>query len=57
MQWAQLVVCAIGAFGLSKLLPLPGLWAVSVAITVYGLENAAVQLGVQERPGPCGGWN
>ena len=39
-QWAQLFVCALGAFGLSKLLPLPGSWAVSVAITVCGLPAA-----------------
>lgn len=39
-QWSQLFVCALGAFGLSKLLPLPGSWAVSVAITVCGLPAA-----------------
>lgn len=41
LQWAQLFVCAIGAFGLSKLLPLPGSWSLSLAITVCGLPAAA----------------
>jgi hypothetical protein len=41
LQWAQLFVCAVAAFGLSKLLPLPGSWSVSVAVTVCGLPAAA----------------
>ena len=41
LQWAQLFVCALAAFGLSKLLPLPGSWSVSVAVTVCGLPAAA----------------
>ena len=41
LQWAQLFVCALGAFGLSKLLPLPGSWSLSLAITVCGMPAAA----------------
>jgi hypothetical protein len=41
LQWAQLFACAVAAFGLSKLLPLPGSWSVSVAVTVCGLPAAA----------------
>jgi hypothetical protein len=41
LQWAQLCVCALAAFGLSKLLPLPGSWSVSVAVTICGLPAAA----------------
>ena len=41
LQWAQLFVCAVAAFGLSKLLPFPGSWSVSVAVTVCGLPAAA----------------
>ncbi len=41
LQWAQLFVCAVGAFGLSKLLPLPGSWALSIAVTICGLPAAA----------------
>jgi hypothetical protein len=41
LQWAQLFVCAVAAFGLSKLLPLPGSWAVSAAVTICGLPAAA----------------
>jgi hypothetical protein len=41
LQWAQLFVCAMAAFGLSKLLPLPGSWSLSVAVTVCGLPAAA----------------
>jgi hypothetical protein len=39
-QWSQLFCCALAAFGLSKLLPLPGSWSVSVAITMCGLPAA-----------------
>src|SRR6478672_9434375 len=41
LQWAQLFVCALAAFGLAKLLPLPGSWSVSVAVTICGLPAAA----------------
>lgn len=41
LQWTQLFVCAVAAFGVSKLLPLPGSWSVSVAVTVCGLPAAA----------------
>lgn len=40
-QWAQLFVCALAAWGLAQLLPLPGTWALSAAITVCGLPAAA----------------
>lgn len=41
LQWAQLFACAIAAFGLSKVLPLPGSWSLSTAVTVCGLPAAA----------------
>ncbi len=45
-QWAQLFVGAVLAFGLSKVLPLPGTWALSVALTVVGIPvGALVALG------------
>jgi hypothetical protein len=39
-QWAQLLVCAVAAYALSTLLPLPGSWSVSVAVTACGLPAA-----------------
>ena len=39
-QWSQLVVCGLTAYALSTLLPLPGSWSVSVAVTVCGLPAA-----------------
>jgi hypothetical protein len=39
-QWSQLVVCGLAAYALSMLLPLPGSWSVSVAVTVCGLPAA-----------------
>jgi hypothetical protein len=39
-QWAQLLVCAVAAYSLSRLLPLPGSWSVSIAVTVCGLPAA-----------------
>jgi hypothetical protein len=39
-QWTQLVVCGLAAYALSTLLPLPGSWSVSVAVTVCGLPAA-----------------
>jgi hypothetical protein len=39
-QWTQLVVCGLAADALSALLPLPGSWSVSVAVTVCGLPAA-----------------
>jgi hypothetical protein len=40
-QWAQLLGCALAAYALSTLLPLPGSWSLSVAVTVCGLPAAA----------------
>jgi len=40
-QWAQLVACACLAFALQSVLPLPGSWSLSVAITLAGLPAAA----------------
>jgi hypothetical protein len=39
-QWAQLLACGVAAYVLSTLLPLPGSWSVSVAVTVCGLPAA-----------------
>jgi hypothetical protein len=39
-QWIQLLVCGLAAYALSTLLPLPGSWSVSVAVTVCGLPAA-----------------
>ncbi len=39
-QWAQLLICGVAAYLLSTLLPLPGSWSVSVAVTVCGLPAA-----------------
>lgn len=39
-QWAQLVACGLAAYALSTLLPLPGSWSLSVAVTVCGLPAA-----------------
>lgn len=36
-QWALLFVGAITAYGVSKLVPLPGVWPLSLAITVVGI--------------------
>jgi hypothetical protein len=41
-QWTQLLVCGLAAYALSTLLPLPGSWSLSVAVTVCGLPAAAV---------------
>src|SRR4051812_12605468 len=40
-QWAQLFVCAVAAWGFSRVLPLPGSWSLSVAVTLCGLPAAA----------------
>jgi hypothetical protein len=39
-QWTQLLGCALAAYALSTLLPLPGSWSLSVAVTVCGLPAA-----------------
>ena len=39
-QWTQLLACALAAYALSTLLPLPGSWSLSVAVTVCGLPAA-----------------
>jgi hypothetical protein len=39
-QWVQLFACALAAYGLAQLLPLPGSWSLSVAISVCGLPAA-----------------
>jgi hypothetical protein len=39
-QWTQLLACALPAYALSTLLPLPGSWSLSVAVTVCGLPAA-----------------
>jgi hypothetical protein len=39
-QWTQLLVCGLAAYALSRLLPLPGSWSLSVAVTVCGLPAA-----------------
>ena len=39
-QWTQLLVCGLAAYALSNLLPLPGSWSLSVAVTVCGLPAA-----------------
>lgn len=39
-QWAQLLASAVAAYGLAHVLPLPGSWSVSVAVTVCGLPAA-----------------
>jgi hypothetical protein len=40
-QWTQLLACGLAAYALSTLLPLPGSWSLSVAVTVCGLPAAA----------------
>jgi len=40
-QWTQLVLCACLAFAIQSVLPLPGSWSLSVAITLAGLPAAA----------------
>lgn len=40
-QWTQLMACGLAAYALSTLLPLPGSWSLSVAVTVCGLPAAA----------------
>ena len=40
-QWTQLVLCACLAFAIQTILPLPGSWSLSVAITLAGLPAAA----------------
>jgi hypothetical protein len=47
VQWTQLVVCAAVAYGVSKLLPLPGQWSLSVAITICGAPAAAAMVAMQ----------
>jgi hypothetical protein len=47
LQWAQLLVCVIAAYGLSKLLPLPDQWALSVAVTFCGMPAAAAVVAMQ----------
>jgi len=44
MQWAQLLACMLAAYATSKLLPLPGEWALSVSITLCGLPAAAAMV-------------
>ena len=39
-QWTQLLACGLAAYALSTLLPLPGSWSLSVAVTVCGLPAA-----------------
>lgn len=39
-QWTQLLVGGLAAYVLSTLLPLPGSWSLSVAVTVCGLPAA-----------------
>src|SRR4051794_40217222 len=46
-QWAQLTVCALAAYALSRVLPLPGSWSVSVAVTLCGLPAAAAMAAMQ----------
>ncbi len=40
-QWCQLVLCACLAFAIQSVLPLPGSWSLSIAITLAGLPAAA----------------
>ena len=39
-QWSQLLVCGRAAYALSTLVPLPGSWSLTVAVTICGLPAA-----------------
>ena len=41
LQWAQVTVCVLAAWLLSRVLPLPGPYDVSVAVTLAGIPAAA----------------
>ena len=40
LQWGQLAACACAAWLLAKLLPLPGSYDVSIAVTIAGIPAA-----------------
>jgi hypothetical protein len=46
-QWMQLAVCGLLAYALSTLLPLPDMWALSIAITISGSPVAAAMVAMQ----------
>jgi hypothetical protein len=46
-QWAQLVVCAALAYAVSRLLPLPSEWSLSLAITICGAPATAAMVAMQ----------
>jgi hypothetical protein len=46
-QWMQLAVCGLIAYALSTVLPLPDLWALSIAITICGSPVAAAMVAMQ----------
>ena len=47
VQWTQILACVIAAYGVSKLLPLPGTWSLSIAVTICGMPAAAAMVAMQ----------
>ena len=47
VQWTQLAICGLLAYGVSKLLPLPAEWSLSFGITICGTPAAAAMVAMQ----------
>ena len=54
-QWGELAVSGLAAYLLARVLPLPGSWSISVAVTVCGLP-AACAMAMMEHDFDVIGW-